>query len=112
MYENTADLLKQVVLGEDSVLGLKALEFRGDRVVGPHRDGMADELAAMANTATGIVVLGVDDKSREILGIPPEKIDSVESWIRSICNDSITPPLDCVLRKLLVSAGQGDEKSS
>jgi len=110
MYENTADLLKQIALGEDSVLELKALEFRGDRVVGPHRDGMADELAAMANTATGIVVLGVDDKSREILGIPPEKIDSVESWIRSICNDSITPPLDCVLRKLLVSAGQGDEK--
>ncbi len=110
MYENTADLLKQIALGEDSVLELKALEFRGDRVVGPHKDGMADELAAMANTATGIVVLGVDDKSREILGIPPEKIDSVESWIRSICNDSITPPLDCVLRKLLVSAGQGDEK--
>ena len=110
MYENTADLLKQIALGEDSVLELKALEFRGDRVVGPYKDGMADELAAMANTATGIVVLGVDDKSREILGIPPEKIDSVESWIRSICNDSITPPLDCVLRKLLVSAGQGDEK--
>ncbi|MEI7696350.1 MAG: RNA-binding domain-containing protein, partial [Chlorobium sp.] len=66
MYENLSDLLRQIALGEDSVLELKSVEFSGKKVVGPHKDGMADELAAMANTATGIIVLGVDDKSREI----------------------------------------------
>jgi len=63
---------------------------------------MADELAAMANTASGIIVLGVDDQTREIQGIPLEKLDIVEGWLRSICNDAIEPPLDCIIRKLIV----------
>ncbi len=110
MYENLSDLLRQIALGEDSVLELKSVEFSGKKVVGPHKDGMADELAAMANTATGIIVLGVDDKSREIEGIPLEKLDIVEGWLRSISNDSIQPPLDCVIRKLIVRDTQGEEK--
>ena len=92
MYENSSDLLKQIALGEDSVLELKTVEFSSNRIIGPHKDGMADELAAMANTVSGIVVLGVDDRSKEICGIPPEKLDIVEGWLRSICNDSIDPP--------------------
>jgi ATP-dependent DNA helicase RecG len=69
MLENISDLLKQIVLGEDSTLELKNVSFKGDRVdrvSDPHRNGMADELAAMANTHTGIILLGVDDKTREI----------------------------------------------
>ncbi|OKY73734.1 MAG: transcriptional regulator [Desulfobulbaceae bacterium DB1] len=111
MYENISELLKQIALGEDSVLELKAVEFSGNKVVGPHRDGMADELAAMANTTSGIIVLGVDDKSKEIRGIPPEKLDMVEGWLRSICNDSIDPPLDCVIRKLIVPDQRDGEKT-
>ena len=111
MYESLSELLQQIALGEDSVLELKRVEFRGDKVVGPHRDGMADELAAMANTASGIVVLGVDDESREICGVPREKLDLLEGWIRSLCNDSIDPPLDCVIRKLLVPDGRGEPQA-
>lgn len=111
MYENISDLLQQIALGEDSVLELKAVEFSGNKVIGPHKDSMADELAAMANTASGIIVLGVDDKTKEIRGIPPAKLDIVEDWLRSICNDSIDPPLDCVIRKLIVSGQQGSEKT-
>jgi predicted HTH transcriptional regulator len=110
MYEDVAALLKQIALGEDSVLELKTVQVSGEKVVAPHRDGMADELAAMANTASGIVVLGVDDKSREILGIPAYQLDVVERWVRSICNDSIDPPLDCVIRKLTVPTGVGGEQ--
>ncbi|MGB5986270.1 MAG: ATP-binding protein [Desulfobacterales bacterium] len=111
MYENISDLLKQIALGEDSVLELKAVEISGNKIIGPHKDGMADELAAMANTASGIIVLGVDDKTKEIRGIPSEKLDIVEGWLRSICNDSIDPPLDCVIRKLIVPDQQGGEKT-
>ncbi len=111
MYENISDLLKQIALGEDLVLELKAVEFSNNKVIGPHKDGMADELAAMANTASGIIVLGVDDKTKEIRGIPSEKLDTVEGWLRSICNDSIDPPLDCVIRKLIVPNHHGDEKT-
>ena len=111
MYENISDLRKQITLGEDSVLELKAVEFSGNKVVGPHRDSMADELAAMANTVSGTIILGVDDKSREILGVPPEKLDIVEEWIRTICIDSIDPPLDCIIRKLIMPDRKGGEKT-
>ena len=111
MYEQIADLLKQIALGEDSLLELKAVEFKGDKVVGPHKDSMADELAAMANTTTGLLVLGVDDKTRKILGIPAEKLDLVETWLLAVCNDSIDPPLYCVIRKLIVPEGDGNEKT-
>ena len=97
-------------MGEDSVLELKAVEFSGNKVVGPHKDGMADELAAMANIATGVIVLGVDDKTREIRrAIPPEKLDFVEGWLRSICNDSIDPPLsaDNTLRRRATATAPG-----
>jgi len=109
MYEKVADLLRQISLGEDSVFELKNIEFSGNRIVGPHKDGMADELAAMANTASGIILLGVNDR-REVVGIPFEKLDIVEKWLRSICNDSIEPPLDCIIRKLIVPDPNAGEK--
>jgi predicted HTH transcriptional regulator len=109
MLENISDLLKQIALGEDSILELKNITFKGDRVSGPHRNGMADELAAMANTHTGIILLGVDDKTREIEGIAAEQLDLVEGWLRAICNDLIEPPLDCLIRKLSLPV-QEEEK--
>ena len=110
MLENTADIIKQISLGEDSVLELKTVEFRGDKITGPHRNSMADELAAMANTHTGVVLLGVDDKSKSIHGIPRNKLDIVETWLRSICNDLVEPPLDCVIRKMPITLEDGAEK--
>ena len=110
MFNNTADLLKQIAIGEDSVLELKTIEFKGDQVAGPHRNSMADELAAMANTATGVILLGVDDKSKSIIGIPMNLLDVVETWLRGICNDLIEPPLDCVIRKIPIAAENSDEK--
>jgi len=110
MLENISDLLKQIALGEDSILELKHVSFKGDRVSGPHRNGMADELAAMANTHTGIILLGVDDKTREIEGIVSEQLDLVEDWLRAICNDLIEPPLDCLIRKLSLPVQEEKEK--
>ena len=110
MFNNTVDLLKQIALGEDSVLELKTIEFKGDQVAGPHRNSMADELAAMANTATGVILLGVDDKSKAIVGIPMNLLDVVETWLRGICNDLLEPPLDCVIRKTPIAAENTDEK--
>ncbi len=102
MFETTDELLKQIRLGEDSALELKSLDYKGSRISGPHRDSMADELAAMANTASGVFVLGVDDKSGSIVGVPEEKLDAVETWMRGICNDLITPALVCRIRKVPV----------
>jgi predicted HTH transcriptional regulator len=110
MFETTDELLKQIRLGEDSALELKDLRYKGNQVNEPHRNSMADELAAMANTATGVFVLGVDDKSRTVVGLPEEKFDIVETWIRGICNDLITPQLFCRIRKIPVLMDDGAER--
>ncbi len=93
-------LARRIRLGEDSTLELKRVVLSGDRVTSPHRNEFADELAAFANSRGGILVLGVDDATREVLGIPLEGLDAVEAWVREICNDSVDPPLDADIRKL------------
>ena len=95
-----ADLSRRIRLGEDSTLELKRVVLSGDRVTSPHRNEFADELAAFANSRGGTLVLGVDDATREILGIPLEGLDAVEGWVREICNDSVNPALSVDIRKL------------
>ena len=102
------NLRDRLQLGEDSTLEFKRVDVVGQRVRSPDRGDFADELAAMANGRGGTVVLGVDDRSREVLGIPLAGLDIVEGWAREICNDSIKPALDADIRKLTMEdpAGQ------
>ena len=94
------DLMRRIRLGEDSVLELKSVRVEGNRVVGPERRDLADKLAALANGAGGILILGVDDATREIRGIPLEALDAVEGMVREICNDVLKPALDADIRKM------------
>ncbi len=93
MFDSAEELLRKIRLGEDTSLELKAVMFRGDRVSDPRRDDLADEIACMANTHDGVLVLGVDDKTREILGIPVDRLEAVERYLFEICNESIRPPV-------------------
>ena len=95
-----ATLTRRIRLGEDSTLELKRVLLSGDRVTSPHRNEFADELAAFANSRGGTLVLGVDDATREVFGIPLEYLDAVEGWVREICNDSVKPALDVDILKL------------
>ncbi len=93
MFDSSQELLKKIRLGEDTQIELKNIQFRGNKVYGPHRDKLADEIAAIANTYDGALVLGVDDKTGDITGIPVDRLDIVEKFIFEICNDSIKPPV-------------------
>ncbi len=110
MFDSADELLRKIRLGEDSVLELKAVTFRGDRIAGPRRDELADEIAAMANTTDGVLVLGVDDKTRDILGIPLDRLDALETYVREICNDSITPPVAIRTFRMELPDAVGDLK--
>ena len=101
------DLARRVRLGEDSTLELKRVLLSGSRVVGPERSDFADELASMANGPGGTIVLGVGDSTRDVLGIPLDRLDAVETWVREICNDSLNPPLDATIRKLELPDANG-----
>ena len=93
MPDSPKELLRRIQLGEDSSLELKDVSFRGDTVFGPRRHALADELAAFANTRGGVLVLGVENKTRDIVGIPIDRLDTVERFVFEICNESIEPPL-------------------
>lgn len=94
---NIGQLLQRIRLGEDSTLELKKLALRDNgKIINPHPDGLSDELAALANAKGGLLILGVDDKTREISGIDIAQIDYVETWITAIANDRIKPPLDII----------------
>ncbi len=98
--DNHDNLMRRIRLGEDSELELKRVLLAGSRVTAPGRGDFADELAAFANGRGGTLVLGIDDKTREVLGIPIEHIDAVESWVREICNDAVKPSIEAEIRKL------------
>ncbi len=93
MSNPTQTLLERIALGEDSSLELKRVQFKDEKLVGPGRDNLADEIAAFANGRGGTIVLGIDDKSREVLGIPSTQVAQVESLIREVCNDAIKPAI-------------------
>ncbi|MEW6219850.1 MAG: ATP-binding protein [Thermodesulfobacteriota bacterium] len=93
MFDSPEELLRKIRLGEDTSLELKTVRFRGHRVSEPKRDDLADELAAIANTRDGVLVLGVDDKTREIDGLSAAHLEAAERYIYEICNESIRPPV-------------------
>ena len=101
------DLARRIRLGEDSGLELKRIVLAGDRVTGPRRDDFADELAALANARGGTVVLGVDDATREVHGIPLGSLDVVERWLHEVCNDSLKPPPDADIYRLELNGADG-----
>ena len=103
----SGDLDRRIRLGEDSTLELKRVSLTEDRIAGPSRNALADELGAFANGRGGTLILGVDDRTHDVAGIPLDALDTVETWIRQICNDLLKPPndllkppLDAAIRKI------------
>ena len=110
MLDGRAALLDALRLGESSILEYKDVRFAGKRVTAPRRDDLADTLASFANARGGVFVLGVRDKTHEILGIPLERLDAVTELVRNICADSIKPPLESVfVDRLLLPSPAGGE---
>lgn len=100
MLASRGELLEKIRLGEDSFLELKEVRFAGGNIRGPEQSDLADELAAFANGRGGVLLLGVHDRSREILGIPVDRLDAVEALVRQACEDSIRPPLAPIIERM------------
>ena len=91
MFDTPEELLKQIHLGEDSSLELKAVRFKNNSVSAPRRSDLADEIAAAANTRGGVLVFGVDDKTKDIEGIRLDRLEALERYVYEICCESIKP---------------------
>ena len=95
----TEQLLTQVRLGEHGSFGLKEVAFSGKRMTGPEGHSLADELASFANAHGGSLILGVNEKTQEISGIPTERFDAVERRVSELVTNSIDPPLGVSLER-------------
>lgn len=104
------ELIYQIRLGEDSAYEFKSLTIKGKKVDQPGRDSVADELAAFANARGGILVLGVNDKTREVEGIPFADLDTVDLWLTNIASQAIDPPLSIETRLVEIPNRQGEAK--
>jgi ATP-dependent DNA helicase RecG len=90
MMKNSATLSQLIKQGENS-----AVEFKSAHV---HRDSIAKELVAFANTQGGIILLGVEDTG-SISGIP-SKEKNYEEWLANIARENVIPALDIQIEKI------------
>ena len=111
---DTTDLIRELIyqirLGEDSAYEFKSVTIKGEKVTAPHRDSVADELAAFANANGGILVLGVADKTREVEGISQADLDTVDKWLSNIATQAIDPALYIETRLVEIPNRQGEAK--
>ena len=107
MFDSPADLIGKIRLREDTYLELKEVRLTGSKVTAPHRDSLANELAAFANSRGGVCVLGVDD-SRAVLGIALNDLEAVEDFVRELCLTVVAPPLSPVIERLNLPNSAGE----
>ena len=93
MFHSQTELIEKIMLGEDSTI-----EFKREI---PHRNNMADEIAAFANSQGGVILIGVDDY-REIVGLELQELDRIEKTVVEICEDSIEPTVPIFTEKLRI----------
>ena len=93
MFYTVTELIEKIMLGEDSTI-----EFKREM---PHRDNMADEIAAFANDKGGVILIGVDN-NRVIIGLEQPELDRVENTIVEICRDTIEPTVRIFTEKLRI----------
>ncbi len=92
MTYSIEDIESQLRSGEDSGWEFKQIEFAGDVPRQPTRKDWADEIAAFANAAGGVVLAGVKDDG-EIIGMSRAQIASLDSFLVEISTDTIKPPV-------------------
>lgn len=109
MLETRYEIIEKIRLGEDTFLELKEVRFSENRVTAPKQSDLADEIAAFANGRGGVLILGVDNKTRTVFGIPLGQLDAVEELVRNACQDSLNPPLAPVIERMQLPSESGSE---
>lgn len=109
MFDTTNEIIEKIKLGEDNSFELKSVRFKGNK---PElsRSDISDEIAAFANSSDGVILFGVDDKTKLVEGIELNKLDIMETFIREIVNDSIVPSPNVKILKIQIPDNAGELK--
>ena len=80
----TADLIEIISRGEDSRHQFKENVH--------NQDSLAEELVAFSNSGGGIIVIGVSDKTNEVIGLTPNDVHRINELISNAASESVIPP--------------------
>ena len=94
MFDSLSELIEKIYLGEDATI-----EFKREL---PHRNSLADEIAAFANAKGGVILIGVGN-SGEVIGVDRQELDAAEKTVVEICQDSIDPIVLIFTEKLRIN---------
>ena len=92
------ELLNIIVSGETSKVQFK--------VEMPHKDSLAAEIIAMANSLGGTILLGIRDKTGEVIGIETSKLSGLSEKIGNIATNNIIPPIYLNTEVVSIENGQ------
>ena len=93
MYDTLTELIEKIYLGEDATI-----KFKREL---PHRNSLADEIAAFANARGGVILIGVDDNGA-IVGVNLQELTRAEKTVVETCADSIDPLVPIFTEKLRI----------
>ncbi|RLA06986.1 MAG: transcriptional regulator [Gammaproteobacteria bacterium] len=85
-------LLKKISLGETSGVEFKEVRFRNEKIQ-LSIDSLSDEIAAFANHQGGLILLGIENETNEIIGMDKETVKYIIQLISNICRNKIKPSL-------------------
>jgi predicted HTH transcriptional regulator len=118
MYDTADELLREILAGEDSLLDLKEVAFKGKQArFGSQgadkkaQTGLAKDLCCFANTEGGVIVFGVrDDKER--VGIPEEHMEDFQQFVVNVAQNNIDPPMGHLLlfNRVLLPDSSGNSR--
>ena len=114
IHDDKAELLDEIAAGEDTLLELKEVVFKGDQVRFASEAGRAPKVIAevfvsMASTEGGLVVFGVDDQGA-IIGIHAEKRDKLEQFVVQCALDHCVPPIEPALDWVMLPGADGGNR--
>lgn len=98
---NAIELLDIISAGETSKVQFKQ-EMDDDK--------FAAEMIAMSNSKGGVVLVGVKDKTGEILGLTYEQLQSYNNRLANIANDKIKPQIFISTEVVPITTETGENK--
>jgi len=72
-------------------------------------EAIAQVLCSFANAEGGVLVLGVD-KRLEVVGVPPDKTDTLEQWVINVAQHNCEPPVYVIPDRRLLPDSSGTDR--
>src|SRR5690606_22170411 len=99
---NAKELLEIISTGETSKVQFKR-EMNND-------DSIAADLIALSNSKGGMILFGIEDKKRTIVGLDYQQLQSYNNRIATIANDIIKPQIFLYTEVVSISLETGKKK--